>query len=42
MIDMIQCFNQLKKDDNVPKPNFSLGSPMPHVTLDDDFEDTIS
>ena len=31
--NMLQHFNQLREDDSIHEPNFSLGSPIPNLVL---------
>ena len=40
--NMLQYFSQLRKDVNIHEHNFSLGSHIPEVSLDDNFEYSIS
>jgi len=35
---MLQCFNQLRKDDNIDEPNFTLWSPIHEIKLEDNFK----
>jgi len=40
---VLQYFNQLRKDDSIYEHNnFSLGSPIPDISLEDNFDYTVS
>jgi len=40
--DMLQCFNRLREDDSIREPNFTLESPIPDISIKDNFTYTMS
>jgi len=40
--NMLQCFNQLREDDSIHEPNFSLRSPVPNINVENTFKYTVS